>query len=227
VAQVFGTSLQPDAGTENECTHVLTFVKHLVEMMGGAIPADYQAGVGTTCHFDVRVTLPQPSDNIQYDPKRGLIDGRDMRPLKILVAEDAPDNLLLIRAFLGDKPWVIDSAENGRIAVEKAANTCYDLILMDIDMPELDGHDATRQIRVSECRNELAPVPIIALTAHNEAEGAFKSLEAGCSAHLTKPICKAALVEAIWEHARTVRQNLHADCEFLPEQRLAQRQDIL
>lgn len=191
VAQVFSSAVPLDGGTESECVRVLTFAKRLVELMGGAMRAEYQLGLGTTVHFDVRVTLPPLSDRAQPNPNQGPVDDLEGRSLKILVAEDAPDNLLLIRAFLGDTLWEVDSAENGRIAVEKAANTRYDLILMDIDMPEIDGHDATRQIRVSECRNELPPVPIIALTAHNEAEAASQSMEAGCSAHLTKPVCKA------------------------------------
>src|SRR5207245_10267247 len=121
--------------------------------------------------------------------------------LRILVAEDATDNLLLIRAFLKDEPCRIDSAGNGRIALEKALTGSYDLILMDLDMPEMDGYTAMRKIRNSENSNEMPAVPIVALTAHNDADAVSKSTEAGCTAHVTKPIHKAAFLKTIRQYA--------------------------
>ena len=200
MSRILGGVLDLDGETEGESGLALAFAKHLVEMMGGVMRIEHEPGFGTTFYFDVRVTLAQPPRSGEGGPARGMSSFVEARPFKILVAEDAPDNLLLIRAFLNDERWEIDSAENGRIAVKKATVTQYDLILMDIDMPEMDGHDATREIRVLECKNELPPVPIIALTAHNEAEAAFQSMEAGCSAHLTKPVCKSDLIQAIQRH---------------------------
>ena len=92
---------------------------------------------------------------------------------------------------------MIDSAANGRVAMQKAATASYDLILMDLDMPEMDGYTATRRIRTSECHNELPAVPIVALTAHNHANASMKSMEAGCNAHVTKPFTKATLLDTI------------------------------
>jgi CheY-like chemotaxis protein len=125
----------------------------------------------------------------------------DTPRLKILVAEDAPQNQLLIRAFLKDELWVIDVAANGRIAVEKAAAGSYNLILMDLDMPEMDGYAATREIRIWECANQVSGVPIVALTAFNETEAVVKSFEAGCTAHVTKPFTKAGLLQTIRSYA--------------------------
>jgi len=117
------------------------------------------------------------------------------------VADDSLDTLMVIRAFLKDSPWGIDSADNGRIAVKMAASKSYDLILMDLDMPEMNGYLATREIRISECLKEIPAVPIVALTGHSEAEAASRSIEAGCTAHVTKPIRKAALIATIQRYA--------------------------
>jgi CheY-like chemotaxis protein len=204
--RVLGGILAVDGETEGDSGLALAFAKHLVQMMGGMMRVEHEPGLGTTFHFDVRVTVTQPAGHDEDDPTGVSSTHLEARPLKILVAEDAPDNLLLIRAFVNDEPWEIDSAENGRIAVQKAAATQYDLILMDIDMPEMDGHDATRQIRVLECKNETPHVPIVALTAHNEAQASSQSMEAGCSAHLTKPVRKADLIQAIQRYAIGARE---------------------
>jgi CheY-like chemotaxis protein len=108
---------------------------------------------------------------------------------------------MVIRAYLKDAPWGIESAENGKAALDMAVSKAYDLILMDLDMPEMDGYAATRQIRISECLRGVPAVPIVALTAHNEAEAASQSIQAGCTAHVTKPIRKAALIDTIQRYA--------------------------
>jgi CheY-like chemotaxis protein len=125
----------------------------------------------------------------------------DSRPLKILLAEDSVHNQMLFRTFVKDEPWEIETAANGRIAVEKAAVEFYNLILMDLDMPEMDGYHATRQIRSAECAGQVLGVPIVALTAHSETEAFVKSFEAGCTAHVTKPLSKAGLIETIRRYA--------------------------
>jgi hypothetical protein len=79
---------------------------------------------------------------------------------------------------------------------------------MDIDMPEMDGYFATRQIRISECLNETPAVPIVALTAHNEAEATAKSIQAGCTTHIAKPIRRAVLIETIQRYAGDRRRSL-------------------
>jgi CheY-like chemotaxis protein len=84
----------------------------------------------------------------------------------------------------------------------------YDLIVMDLDMPVMDGYAATRQIRSSECLHGRSAVPIVALTAHSEAEAASKSIEAGCTAHVTKPIRRTALIDTIERYADDTRMDL-------------------
>ena len=120
-----------------------------------------------------------------------------MRPLRILLADDSPDNRMLIEAYLKKAPYTIDHAEDGSVAVEKVKVNHYDLVLMDIQMPVMDGYTAVRTIREWERARGAARVPIIALTASALDEAVQRSLEAGCDAHVSKPVRKATLFEAI------------------------------
>ena len=121
---------------------------------------------------------------------------------RLLLVEDTSDNRLLIGAYLKREPWTIEEAENGQIAVEKFKAAQYDIVLMDMQMPVMDGLSATRAIRAWEAAQGRPPTPIIALTAHAIREDAEKSLEAGCNAHLTKPIKKATLLASLQEHVQ-------------------------
>ncbi len=118
----------------------------------------------------------------------------------LLLVEDNSDNRLLIKAYLKREPYDVDEAENGAEALEMFKNKPYDLVLMDVQMPIMDGHTATREIRAYEAAQGIAKVPVIALTAHAIKEEMDKSIEAGCSAHLTKPIKKQTLLTALAEH---------------------------
>jgi CheY-like chemotaxis protein/signal transduction histidine kinase len=122
------------------------------------------------------------------------------RALRILLAEDSEDNRLLLRSFLKSRPYQIDIAENGEIAVEQFKKSTYDLVLMDIQMPVMDGYAATREIREWERQKAVKKTPIIALTAYAFKEDRQKSLEAGCDGHLVKPIKKAVLLDAIADY---------------------------
>jgi CheY-like chemotaxis protein len=120
-----------------------------------------------------------------------------LRPLSVLLADDSPDNRLIVKAFLQKTPFQIDEAENGERAVAKVKSKSYDLILMDIQMPILDGFAATRAIRVWEQAHGLHPVPIVALTASALDEDVQRAREAGCNLHVSKPIKKKTLLAAI------------------------------
>jgi CheY-like chemotaxis protein len=119
------------------------------------------------------------------------------RPARILLVEDSPDNRALILAYLRGTSYQVDIAENGEEAVRAFQDAPYDLVLMDMQMPVMDGYTATREIRRWECERGGAPAPILALTANAFQEDADRSLAAGCTAHLIKPIKKATLLAAI------------------------------
>ncbi len=141
--------------------------------------------------------LPAPPDAAQSPKSAAIID----RPLKIMLADDSADNRLLIRAFLKKTPYQLDEAENGRVAIDKFISRAYDLVLMDVQMPEVDGYTATRAIRAFEHDHNRPRTPILALTASALDEDVRQTREAGCDAHITKPVNKATLLEAIFRAA--------------------------
>jgi CheY-like chemotaxis protein len=124
----------------------------------------------------------------------------DVQGLRILLAEDSQDNVVLIQSYLKAGGCSVDLACNGEVALQMCISGTYDVVLMDVQMPIMDGYSATRRIRQWEEENRARPVPILALTAHALPEEVRKSLDAGCTAHLTKPIRKATLLHAIEEH---------------------------
>jgi CheY-like chemotaxis protein len=128
----------------------------------------------------------------------------DQRALRILLAEDSSDNRLLIQSYFKKTLHHLDIADNGVIAVAKFRARNYDLVLMDMQMPVKDGYAATRAIRQWERDHGRPPTPIIALTAHALKGDEEKTLAAGCTAHLAKPIKKAVLLQAIQEYTMSV-----------------------
>jgi len=122
------------------------------------------------------------------------------RDIRLLLVEDSPDNILLVKAYLSKTDYVIDVAENGEIAVAKFKGNPYDLVLMDMEMPIMDGYTATGLIRQWEQMQDTQPVPVIALTAYAFEEDLQKSLEAGCNDHITKPVRKEKLLKVLSEY---------------------------
>ncbi len=128
----------------------------------------------------------------------GFLTGHpEQAGLSILMADDAKDNVTLIRAYLKQTPHQLEVAENGAVAVDLFKQGRYDLVLMDIQMPVMDGYTATRLIRQWEREQDYPPVPIIALTANALKEDEQRSLDAGCNGHLTKPIRKGIFLAAL------------------------------
>jgi CheY-like chemotaxis protein len=123
-------------------------------------------------------------------------------PAHILLTEDLEDNRDVISLFLKETACVLDMAENGAGAVEKFCAGTYDLVFMDIQMPVMDGLQATAAIRQWEQEQQRRPTPIVALTANAFQAEVDKSLSAGCTAHLSKPIKKKVLLDAIRKYAR-------------------------
>jgi len=131
----------------------------------------------------------------------GQSEPEELPPLHILLVEDNEDNVLLIKSFLKKTPYVLEFAGNGKVAVEKFVSGKYNLVLMDMQMPVMDGYTATRELRKWEMEKGVKATPIVALTAYATQEERQKSLDSGCTAHLAKPIKKAKLIEVIHEYA--------------------------
>ncbi len=111
---------------------------------------------------------------------------------RVLLAEDGQDNRQILSLYLRRAGADVVLAENGRVAVERAAAENLNLILMDIEMPELDGFAATRQLRAAGCT-----LPIIALTAHTSPENQNRCFAAGCTSYVNKPIDKGTLLNCV------------------------------
>lgn len=121
--------------------------------------------------------------------------------VKLLIAEDSEDNRFLIQEYLKSGQYEITFVDNGELAVNAAGAAEFDLILMDMQMPVMDGLMATRLIREAERKEQREPVPLIALTAHARREDNQLSKAAGCNAHISKPISKQELVNSIDKYA--------------------------
>ena len=119
--------------------------------------------------------------------------------LSVLLAEDSPDNRFLIMKYTEAFPWKITVAENGQEALDHYLHEKFDLILMDMQMPVMDGYEATRSIRAHESISMGEHIPIVALTAHALCEEVKKCLDAGCDIHISKPVRKRNLVEKLDE----------------------------
>lgn len=169
-----------------------TISKQLVELMGGHIWATSGQGFGTTFY----ITLPL--ETAHGSPKQShLLQTPELPPLHILVADDAPQNLELLELLLHKHGHTLETAADGAEAVQMAAAARFDLILMDLQMPQLDGLEATRAIRAAEKAAGLKPVPIVAMTAsvldtHREA-----SIAAGMQGFASKPVDWDSLLQEI------------------------------
>jgi len=179
----------------------LTITKRLVEMMGGSITVKSTPKKGTL--FQVRLPLPlavemEPvaaaSGTARLEQKIDIYAGKnETAPAYILLAEDNKINQKLVKAMLAKACYKVDIVENGRDAVEKVKQIPYDLVLMDIQMPEMDGIQAAQLIR----QEGFSDLPIIALTANAYEKDKEKCLKCGMSHFMTKPIKQAELLGTI------------------------------
>lgn len=147
--------------------------------------------------FKVLNNVINDADETTIQLTRKELEAEVVTPRHILLVEDNPDNRMLIKAYLKKTPHTLDEAENGAVAVEMRKQTDYDLVFMDVQMPVMDGHEATRLIREWEEKESKQRTVIISLTAHAIREEIEKCLASGCDSHLSKPIKKATLLHTI------------------------------
>lgn len=136
--------------------------------------------------FDSNPTTYEKPDDSRADIKSS-----------ILLVEDSEDNRMVIDMYLKESPYLITMAENGKEGLEKFIKGNYDLVIMDIQMPVMDGYEATKAIRQFELENETEKTPILALTANAFKEDAQKCMNSGCTDHMAKPIKKKTLIATL------------------------------
>ena len=181
----------------------LTISRRLVELMGGRIWVASEIDKGSVFAFAVPFEVWSAANRSVSTPI-GADPRTPLPALRILMAEDSADNCTIALAYLEETPYLIDVAETGAIACEMFKAGDYDLVLMDRQMPAMDGLTATRTIRAWEKANDRPPTPIIALTASALKGDRETCLAAGCTAYLTKPIKQDVLLQAIRDYSVVV-----------------------
>lgn len=196
---VFGRFTQAEANTTRKYGGTglgLNICKLLVEKQGGSIDVSSQFGEGTQFTFQIIYTVPEKqttSETITSVTDYSSLSG------KVLLCEDNEANRILAQHLFDSTNIQLDMAENGRIGVELFQQKSYDIVLMDIQMPEMDGYQATEYIR----NNLKSNTPIVALTAHSISKEKDKCLAMGMNNYLSKPFKKSELFDLITPWLKT------------------------
>ena len=176
----------------------LVITTQLVETMGGSLWLESQTGKGSCFSFRLPFELPTPVtqaiNNTDRSPDRSLTENN--KGVRILLAEDDGISQTIAVALLEQNGWEVTAVTNGREVLEELDLHHYDLVLMDIQMPNMDGFETTRAIR-SHPNEKMAKIPIIAMTAHAMREDREKCLAAGMNGYLSKPIETKVFMEVI------------------------------
>ena len=167
----------------------LTISRRMANIMNGDISVTSTVGTGSTFTFSVEADVVEWSRQAAAEPILAEIE--DGRALSVLVVEDHPVNRMILEAWMGSAGHASATAENGQLAIEVAAAQPFDLIIMDVNMPVMDGLTATRAIRAGDGPNTDTPIVVLSASARSEDHAA--GLEAGADAYLNKPIDFAAL----------------------------------
>lgn len=212
LAKLFSSFQQVDASTSRKYGGTglgLSISRELTELMGGTIHVDSELGQGTCFSIELALEIAKEQnsssrDNANNDPTQSLIDHAKQLSIKqVLVAEDNKVNQIVIQGMLQKLGVSYVLATNGLEALEEIkrglleGNHLFDCILMDCEMPEMDGFEATQRIRKLEQQFKVNPIKIIALTAHALPERLEQCRESGMDSHLTKPIQLSTLAAAL------------------------------
>ena len=201
-SQLFQPFMQADGSTTRKFGGTglgLAICRKLVELMGGQIGVDSQDGVGSTFWFTVSYQLADKAEipkSVQVMPENmsNTITGQqtDKSASKILLVEDNKVNTLIALKILDRLGYVADRVANGREALEALSHTPYSLVLMDCQMPEMDGFEATHAIRTLEQKTG-SHIPIVAMTANAMVEDRERCISAGMDDYISKPVDRAVL----------------------------------
>ena len=183
----------------------LTITRKLVELQGGKITVESVVSKGSEFSFSLEYKKAQKGTANNTKLKNVAIAPDFLKDIKILLVEDNELNQLLAVKVFGKWDKQIDIADNGKIAIEKITNTDYDIILMDIQMPEMDGNELTNHIRTK--MGEKSTVPIIALTAHATLEEEKRCLQNGMNDYLSKPYDFNVLLEKLYQNLNKNKGN--------------------
>ncbi|MEO5377103.1 MAG: PAS domain S-box protein [Magnetococcus sp. DMHC-6] len=178
----------------------LAISQRLVELMGGRIWVESHLGQGSSFSFTLPIRIGPPS-GYQITP----IENNtvvETKALRILLAEDVEENQALFEAYLLQTPYQLVMVNDGIEAVARVQKEEFDLVVMDVQMPKMDGYTATRRIRQWEQEMGRSRLPIIALSAHAMEKEMERSRDAGCDIYLSKPINKKTLLRELQQIAR-------------------------
>ena len=165
----------------------LAISRRLVEMMGGAITVESQAGQGSSFTFTVSLR-PAQEASLEGVSQSVVLQPGGFAGLRVLLAEDNQVNRLFLKHFLAEAGCTVRLAGSGGEVLALLAQEAADLVLMDIQMPEMDGAEATRRIRKGEVGQSLRGVPVVALTAYSMKGDRERFLSAGLDDYVSKPV---------------------------------------
>jgi signal transduction histidine kinase/ActR/RegA family two-component response regulator len=195
IASLFEKFVQADSSTTRRFGGTglgLAISRELVERMGGTLRMDSAPGKGSTFVFRLPFARADAADYLDPEPGEG-----DIRSLRILAAEDNATNQFILRALLEPAGVDLHTVANGREAVDAFHADDFDLILMDVQMPVMNGIEATRAIRERETEHRLSPTPILALSANVMSHQVAEYTLAGMDGVVAKPVDAGKLIEAI------------------------------
>ena len=217
ITHVFAAFAQEDGSTTRRFGGTglgLSITRRLVELMHGRLWVESELGHGSSFHFTITVSaaldsdsaLPAAAQPVQAAPEHGALKTPPGKEPSILLVEDHPVNQKLATALLERRGYRVTLAENGRIAVDKFSSARFAVVLMDMQMPEMDGIEATRAIRALEQQQQRPHTPIIAMTANAMSGDRELCLEAGMDDYLAKPINAAELFATLERTMELTRQ---------------------